>query len=145
MTLADLISKSIKDEKKIRHEFAVNAAFQRENPWCLEDILEEMKEDGQEVPQLEEILSFKESLYLNSMTKIFQQIKVENPQLLDTGSVTIYYYTVKPNFYKNQQKQGMKLGEIDIEGNLVTGSNLVIEQATINFNDFINTYYSTLN
>lgn len=145
MTLADLIAKSIKDEKKIRHEFNVMVEFQKNNPWCLEDILQEMRADGQDVPDVEDLLTFKESLFLKNMTRIFQQIKVENPLLVDKGSVNIFYYTVKPNFFKNQQKQGLALGEMDTEGNLVTGSNLLIETATINFNDFINTYYSSNN
>lgn len=145
MTLADLIAKSIKDEKKIRLEFQVMTEFQKANPWCLEEILQEMKADGQEVPDIEEILTFKESMFLSSMVKVFKQVRIENPLLVDTGSVNIYYYTVKPNYFKNQQKAGFKLGDQDEAGTLVTGSNLVVETATINFNDFINTYYSTNN
>lgn len=146
MTLVELIQRTKKDEKRIRQEHAVMVEFQKTNPWLLEEILTSMKENGEEdVPTVEELLLFKDNMLLTDIKKVYQQIKVYNPLFLTEKSVEVLYYTYNPQFYKSQQKQGLQLGDRDGEGNIVTGSNLVIEVATINYEDFINTYYSLNN
>ena len=145
MTLAEVIQKSKKDEKKIRQEHSILATYQKGHPWHLEEAIENMRQQNNgtdNIPSIDELLEFKEHLLVDSIVKVFQQIKKSNPLLIDNGPQDIYYYVVKSTQYKNQLKKGYGLGDIDDQGGLVTGSNLLVHSATINLHEFLSTYYS---
>lgn len=146
MSLEDLIEKSVKDEKKIREEHLVLENYQRSNPWVVNSLLSQLKEEGfSEIPTFEEAVSLREDYLLTDLSKIYKQIKKRNPLLIDKGQEEIYFYSIKRNLYKQQQKKGLSLGDKDIDGSLVSGSNLILEVATVKLNDFLYTYYQSRN
>lgn len=146
MSLEDLIEKSIKDEKKIREEHLVLENYQRSNPWVVNSLLSQLEEEGfSQIPTFEEAVSLREDYILTDLSKVYSQIKKRNPLLIDRGQEEIYFYSVKRNLYKQQQKKGLSLGDKDTNGNLVSGSNIMLEVATVNLKDFLYTYYQTRN
>ncbi len=146
MSLEDLIEKSVKDEKRIREEHLVLESYQRSNPWVVNSLLSQLEEEGYpKIPSFEEAVSLREEYLLTDLSKVYSQIKKRNPLLIDRGQEEVYFYSVKKNLYKQQQKKGLSLGDKDTSGNLVSGSNIVLEVATVNLKDFLYTYYQTRN
>lgn len=148
MTLTELITKSRKDEKKIKEHHEILVAFQKAHPWIIEEARAELAiKNGINVPTVEEILKFKQDLLINDMDKVYSQVKRYNPLLVinPTNEQTLFYYTLKKDLFKKQVKSGLELGEKDTQGRLVTGSDLVIEAVVIDLKEFLNTYYAACN
>lgn len=147
MLLTDLINASKKNRKKIRQEHLILHDFQKKNPWVVLRVLEQMAEEGMaNIPTFDEVIVLKEDFLLDDLSKVFSQIKKHNPQLINKGEMErVYFYTVKDGFYNSQLKKGYKLGERDNKGHLVTGSNLLIEVASVDLKEFLELYYTKNN
>lgn len=146
MILLELIQHSKKNAKKIREQHDILREFQQAHPWHIQRALENMREhDMVNLPSFEDLVSFKEELLVDDLPKIYHQIKKNNKLLIEKGPETILFYNIKKNFYKDQIKAGFALGETDDVGNLVTGSNLIIEPASIDLKDFLDIYYTISN
>jgi hypothetical protein len=150
MLLLELVEKTKKEEERIRYEYGVLKQFQEANPWIVNMVLEELQQEGKDnIPTFEDVIKFKEDMLLNDLSKVYRQIKNNNPNLIDKVEsgieVTVYFYSVKPSFYKKQLKKGFNLGEKDNMGYLVSGSNLIIEVATIDLKEFLDLYFTTYN
>jgi hypothetical protein len=122
-------------------------SFQAQNPWILQERINELQSQGyNNLPTFEELLEFKDILFIDSMSKIYSQIKQNNPLLINTDlPVTITFYGIKKNLYKKQLEKGYRLGDIDDMGILVSGSDLVLETLTLNLQEFLDLYYTTNN
>lgn len=143
MTLSELIIKSKKEEIKIRHEHEIFVDFQKNNPWIVDQIIEDLikeKLPSEDVPSIEDFLEFKNDLLLIDLHIIYKQLVKQNPLLVNDGPQEILYYSVTANHYKNQLKAGFKLGDEDEEGNLVTGSNLTVQTASLDLEEFLGSY-----
>lgn len=147
MLLSELISSSEKNKKKIKQEYIILQEFQKKNPWLVLKVLEQMSEEGQvNIPSFDDVISFKEDFLLDDLSKVFKQIKKHNPLLINkTESEKVYFYMTKEGFYNSQLKKGFKLGDRDVKGHLVTGSNLLIEVASVNLKEFLEMYYTKNN
>lgn len=143
MLLTELIDEAKKNHKKIREEHAILENFQRQNPWLVLSVLKQMEEEGEKnIPSFDQVIAIKEEYVLDDLSKVFHQIKKHNPLLINRGQVEkIYFYTLKEGLYKSQAKKGFALGEKDRQGRLVTGSDLMIEVASIELKDFLDMYY----
>lgn len=147
MVLQELVLQNKKDRKRIEEEFKILEAFQKNNPWHVLEVLKQLEEGGeQRVPSFEEVISINEEYILDTLSKVFSQIKRHNPLLLTKDTVgKIYFYSITQNLYSSQLKSGLGLGDKDKKGRLVTGSNLTIEIASVNVKEFLEMYYTINN
>jgi len=147
MILLELIRESQTLKGRIKQEHAVLVDFQRKNPWTITNILDKMKEDGmKKVPTFEQILILKEEFLLDDLSKIYYQIKKINPLLIVREfPEKVWFYSVQDDLFKTQLAEGYHLGDKDKDGKLVSGSNLIIETATIDIKEFLELYFTTLN
>ena len=143
MMLLELIAETKKHRVKLIEEHQTLESYQRQNPWHVLSVLKQMQDEGvSNVPSFDEVISLKEEYILDDLSKVFSQIKKHNPLLLTKNETEkIYYYTLKHNLYASQLKKGFALGDKDNKGRLVTGSDLVIEIASINIKEFLEMYY----
>lgn len=143
MMLLELVDETKKNRHKIIREFQILESFQRKNPWHVLSVLKQMGEEGiSNVPSFDDVVSMKEEYILDNLGKVFTQIKKHNPLLLTKDETEkVYFYVIKNNLYANQLKKGFALGDKDNKGRLVTGSDLVIEIASINIKEFLESYY----
>lgn len=146
MTLQQIINSTKEYKTQIKSQHKVFAEFQRNNPWFLLEEIEMLKKEGiSDIPTFEDSISFKKEFLLTGLEKVYHQIKKRNPLLIDRGEPEmIYFYSVVPGLYKQQQTLGFSKGDRDDNGILVTGSDLIIEIASVNIHEFLTTYY-TLN
>lgn len=144
MTIHELIKDTRSKAQIIKKEHKILVEFQRENPHLIEAILNEMRlqvaKSPNPLPTFDSLLTFKKDFLVDSMTKVYRQIKSTKGQ-----SCMVCFYRVVPEFYQEQQHKGYKLGEVDNLGYIVTGSNLVIETSTVQRDDFLYQYYATNN
>lgn len=147
MDLLSFIQKNKKQESLIRKEYKKLADFRKSNPWILQEYMKGLRSQGyNDIPNFEELLKFDELLFIDNMSKIYSQIKRNNPLLINTDSpVTIIFYSIKKNLYKKQLEKGYKLGDMDDDGFLVSGSDLVLETLTLNLQEFLDLYYTINN
>lgn len=147
MSVDELIEKTLKEEKKILKEHDILEEFQRTNPWVITSVLEKLSQEGHEnIPTFEEAIRLREDYLLNDLSKIYKQIKKRNPLLANNGTPEeVYFYTVKKDLYKRQTAKGLSLGDRDTNGYLVSGSNLMLEVASIDLKEFLEMYYTIRN
>ena len=143
MLLVELISASKKGRKKVKQQHTILQAYQKQNPWVVLSVLQQMAEEGiDNIPTFDEVISLKEEYILDDLGKVFHQIKKHNPLLITGPELEkVYFYTVKDGLYTSQLKKGFALGEKDNQGRLVTGSDLMIDIASINLKEFLDMYY----
>jgi hypothetical protein len=143
MLLQELIEKTKKNSDAIRSEHAVLKSYQECNPWIINEVLEQMESNGHsDIPTFENAIRFKEDLLIDDLSKVYRQLRKSNPNLIERGDgEKVYFYSVGKNFYKKQLKKGFELGDRDNFGYLVSGSNLIIEVATVGLHDFLESYY----
>ena len=143
MTLLELIEKTKQDIDSIRAEYRILEDYQKANPWHILESIEDMKSKGfPNVPSFNDAIKFKEDMLMDSLSKIYNQIKKNNPDLLDRGAPeVVYFYTIRPGFFKKQLKKGFQLGAKDDMGFLITGINVIVETATVNIHEFLESYY----
>jgi hypothetical protein len=95
-----------------------------------------------DIPSFDNVISLKEEYLLDDLSKVFHQIQKHNPLLVSTATLEkVYFYDVKEGLYNSQLKKGLSLGDKDNHGRLVTGSDLIIDTASIDLKEFLDMYY----
>ena len=147
MSVDEVIEKSLREEKKILKEHDILEEFQRTNPWVITSVLDKLQKEGHEnIPTFEEAIKLREDYLLTDLSKIYKQIKKKNPLLVSHGKTEeVYFYTIKKDLYKKQTGKGLTLGDRDSNGFLVSGSNLMLEVASIDLKEFLEMYYTARN
>lgn len=147
MTIDELIAKTKKESLQIKKHFEILYNFQCTNPWIINSVLDELKEQGKtKIPTFEEVVGWKEEYFINDYSKIYHQIKEHNPDLISTGDPQlIYFYILKKDMYKKQRVKGLSIGDRDQEGRLVTGSDLIIDITGVDLKTFLNFYFIASN
>lgn len=146
MTIHELVLVTRKDIKLIKREHRVVAKFQRENPWLIANVLNDIKLQREleripaPVPTFDSLLELKETLLVDTMGKVYKQVMQTKGE-----DAPIHFYKVMPRFYEQQQAKGYELGDVDELGYMVTGSNLVIESSSVNRAQFLTHYYGSYN
>jgi len=146
MTINELILNTQKQARAIKKEHNIVTGFQRQNPWIIESVLNEIKLQQElnnirpSAPTFDSVLTFKEEYLVDSMSKIYKQIAKKSDE-----SCPVYFYKIIPDFYEVQQQKGFQLGEVDDLGYIVTGSNLVIETNVIQRDEFLTHYFTHSN
>lgn len=140
--LLELVEKTKKDEHIIRKTFKDLYNFQATHPWIITDVLNVLHEQGHKnVPSFEQVIAWKEDYLINDYSKIYKQIKLVNPLLIQNEHESFYFYAIMKGLFKKQQAKGFTVGDRDNSGRLVTGCDLVLEVSTINLSEFLKNYY----
>lgn len=149
MTLFELITLTKEKESEIRQEHEILRDFHLTHPWIIEENIKSFIKNSKPntpIPNFNSILNFKEDYLINDLSKVYNQLITDNPLLINLEvPFKIYFYSISKNLYKQQVKKGLNLGENDNQGNLVTGSSLLITIVDIIPKDFLEVYYTVLN
>lgn len=147
MLLEELIKSTQKESIKIQDEYRVYEDFQLRNPWYVNEMISNLKMSNhtQDIPTFERIISFKDTYFIDDYTKVYRQLKERNPYFVPANKDFVMYYSIEKDLYKKQLEAGLSLGDKDIKGRLVTGSNLILNTVSVNIDEFLSFYYSINN
>ena len=88
----------------------------------------------------------KDEYIINSLQKIYKQIEDTNKEDLDNNeTIKIYYYLYDENCCYYWDKKEVKIGEVDENEILNTGTNLIFKFFILNWKDFLSAYKTFLN
>lgn len=134
--LGDMVGETLRDYTLIKKEYNKHRNFILSQPWIV---------SVPDTISIEEAIAFKEEFFLDTYSKVYNQLKKKNVDLIDKGPQLVYYYKIVPDLYKTQIKEGGMLGAKDKKGRLITGSNLILDKQAINLSKFLSFYYTTHN
>lgn len=144
MTIQELISQTKKNVDQIKQQHKIIVDFQKQNPWRIQSILEEIRQQQthpeKQTPTFDSVLRFNNEFLVDDLVKIYRQVKDKKGKI-----APVYFYQIHQKFYQKQLDKGYELGSIDDMGYLVTGSNLVIEKSRVEKQDFLDHYYTLFN
>lgn len=143
VTLDDVILYSQKNKHKILEQHKIFEAFHLSHPWLLMSEITEIA--GFEKLSVDEVISFKEHYLVDDMAKIYKQLKLKTKEHLPLNNLSFYFYHVDDGLYKRQQEQGLALGDKDVTGNIVNGSDLTMNILILESIKFLDAYYSRYN
>jgi len=145
-TIEQIIEQTKKNLRLIKTEFDVYYQYQLNNPEYVFEVIENLKREKiSPLPTFDEMITFKTGYLIDNQQKVYAQIKHRNPSFLNRGPEALLYYTVENGLFLKQQEEDLELGDLDKQGRIVSGSNLIIKSLNINFQEFLGSYYSLHN